>query len=400
MKKILAVVFCVLLSIAFVSCSAPAPAASEAPAAASEAAPAASEAAPAPAASEAAPASEAPAASEPAAEAPAAGNIKVGFAIRTMDGSYYKAIADDTEKYAKELGWEIVVLNAADDIAKETENMQTLVSMGVNLIFLDCVDPTAAVESIKLATDAGIPLINLDSGVDEGTAQVTTVYSDNEQNGLKVGQIFVPYFDEKMGKDTEIKSILLSGNKGSIAGEQRRQGLMAGIIMGRTGCTEEEAWTAAKELDQQVISGGKGTNADAKFTIVGQGWGNWNENGGLEAVEDILTANPDANVIMGENDPMVLGAMAALDNAGKKAGEDIILISAADGSFAGYDAIKAGTYFAIGQNSPGKIAKLGVEIAKEILVDGKDPASYDAITMTDAIAVVQDNVEAEYEYGF
>ena len=86
-------------------------------------------------------------------------------------------------------------------------------------------------------------------------------------------------FNEKNGADTAIKGILLSGNKGSIAGEQRRQGLMAGIIMERTGCTEEEAWTAAKELDQQVISGGKGENADANFTIVGQGWGNWTENG-------------------------------------------------------------------------------------------------------------------------
>ena len=328
------------------------------------------------------------------------GKFKVGFAIRTMDGAYYKTIADNVEEKAKEAGWECVVLNAEDDIAKETENMDTLVSMGVDLIFLDCVDPTAAVASIQIATDANIGVINLDSGVDDGTAQITTVYSDNEQNGLKVGQKFVKAFNDEKGTDTEIKGILLSGNKGSIAGEQRRQGLMAGIIMERTGCTEAEAWTAAKDLDQQVISGGKGENADAKFTIVGQGWGNWTENGGLEAAEDILTANPDTNLIMGENDSMVLGAMSALDNAGKKAGEDVYLIAAADGSFSGYDAIKAGKFFAMGQNSPGKIAELGMQIAKEILVDGKDPGSYDPITMTEAIAVTSENVDQEYEYGF
>ena len=383
MKKLLVVVLCVLFVIAFAGCAAGVsqPSASTAPEA-SEAAPEASKA------------------SESASAETADGQFKVGFAIRTMDGAYYKTLADDVEKMAKEAGWECVVLNAEDDIAKETENMQTLVSMGVDLIFLDCVDPTAAVASIQLATDADIGVINLDSGVDDGTAQITTVYSDNEQNGLKVGQEFVKTFNEKNGADTAIKGILLSGNKGSIAGEQRRQGLMAGIIMERTGCTEEEAWTAAKELDQQVISGGKGENADANFTIVGQGWGNWTETGGLEAAEDILTANPDTNLIMGENDSMVLGAMSAIDNAGKKAGEDIMLIAAADGSFSGYDAIKAGTFLAIGQNSPGKIAELGMQIAKEILVDGQDAASYDPITMTEAIAVTSENVEQEYDYGF
>ena len=201
MKKLLVVVLCVLFVIAFAGCAAGVsqPSASTAPEA-SEAAPEASKA------------------SESASAETADGQFKVGFAIRTMDGAYYKTLADDVEKMAKEAGWECVVLNAEDDIAKETENMQTLVSMGVDLIFLDCVDPTAAVASIQLATDADIGVINLDSGVDDGTAQITTVYSDNEQNGLKVGQEFVKTFNEKNGADTAIKGILLSGNKGSSAG--------------------------------------------------------------------------------------------------------------------------------------------------------------------------------------
>ena len=41
-----------------------------------------------------------------------------------------------------------------------------------------------------------------------------------------------------------------------------------------------------------------------------------------------------------------------------------------------------------------------MQIAKEILVDGQDAASYDPITMTEAIAVTSENVEQEYDYGF
>ena len=63
--------------------------------------------------------------------------------------------------------------------------------------------------------------------------------------------------------------------------------------------------------------------------------------------------------------------------------------------------IKPGEIHAlIGENSPAKIAELGMKIAQEILVDGADPESYDDITMTQAAAVTVDNVDEHYEYGF
>ena len=181
-----------------------------------------------------------------------------------------------------------------------------------------------------MAADAGIPLINLDSGVDDMSMQITTVYSNNEQNGLEVGK----YYAATLADDFEISAVMLSGNTGSIAGTQRRDGMFAGIIMERTGCTEEEAWTAAEEMEASLVSTGKASNADAKFTITGQGWGNWTIDEGLIAAEDLITANPSLNLIMGENDPMLIGALTALDNAGITYGAEgtVQLISAADGS--------------------------------------------------------------------
>ena len=241
-------------------------------------------------------------------------------------------------------------------------------------------------------------MINLDSGVDDMSMQVTTVYSNNEQNGLAVGQYYAATLDEGF----EISAVLLSGNTGSIAGTQRRDGMIAGIIMERTGCTEEEAWAAAEEMEASLVSSGKASNEEAKFTITGQGWGNWTIDEGLVAAEDLITANPDVNLVMAENDPMLIGAMTALDNAGITYGTDgtAQLISAADGSKDGYDAIKEGKILAIGENSPVKIAELGMQIAQEILVDGEDPESYDDITMTEAAAVTAENVDEHYDYGF
>ena len=322
----------------------------------------------------------------------------VGFVLRTTGNAYYANIGKGVKAACEKLGWQCTVLDSNNDTSKELENMETLVAAGVDLIFLDCVDPSAATASQRVAYEANIPIINLDSGVEDMSMQVTTVYSDNEQNGLAVGK----YYAATLDKDYEISAILLSGNTGSIAGQQRREGLMAGIIMQRTGCTEEEAWKAADEMEKSIVSTGKAKNEAAKFEITGQGWGNWTIDEGLVAAEDLITANPNVNLVLAENDSMLIGAIKALENAGITYGKDgkVKLISAADGSKQGYDYIKAGKIMAIGENSPSKIGTLGMKIAEEILVQGKDPSSYDDITMTEAIAVTAENVDEHYDYGF
>jgi ribose transport system substrate-binding protein len=322
----------------------------------------------------------------------------VGFALRTTNNAYYASIGDGVKAACEELGWKATVLDSGNDTSKELENMEALVAAGVDLIFLDCVDPSAATASQKVAADANIPVINLDSGVDDMSMQITTVYSDNEQNGLAVGK----YYAATLEADYEISAILLSGNTGSIAGQQRRDGLMAGIIMQRTGCTEEEAWKAAAEMEKAITATGKAKNEAAKFEVTGQGWGNWTIDEGLVAAEDLITANPKVNLVFAENDSMLIGALTALDNAGITYGKEgtVKLIAAADGSKAGYDRIKEGSIMAIGENSPSKIGGKGMEIAKAVLVDGADPKSYGEITMTEAVAVTAENVDEHYDFGF
>ncbi len=318
--------------------------------------------------------------------------FKVGFAIKTQDSPYFVSLVDAVKEYAGAKGWDLTVLDANGDTTKEAENMETFIAQGMDLIFLDSIEPDAAVPSINKAAEAGIGVINLDSGVGEGAKDITTVYSDNKQNGRLVGLTYA----EKMA-DKEIKSIILSGAKGNVAGMERRTGLFAGIIEGKTGITEEEAWKQAEAFDKELTSKGKATHAEAKFTVAGQGWGNWTEEEGLKASEDLITANPGLTTVLGENDHMLFGAMTALKNSGA---EGVDIVAAADGAKAAYDLIKEDKYYATGENSPYKVAELGVKIAEEILVDGKDMWSYDDITLTKPAAVTKENVDEYYEFGF
>jgi len=327
--------------------------------------------------------------------------IKIGFAIKTQNGPYFVKLVDAVQQHSEEKGWKCTVLTADEDITKEAENMETFITQGMDVIFLDSVDPDACIPSIDAAAAAGIPVINLDSGANGGS-YVTTVYSDNLENGRLSGLAYTEWMKDNGKEEEEIISILLSGVKGNVAGSERRGGLFAGIVQGRTGCTEDEAWTASKEIEEQLISRGKAEYPAAKFKIVGQGWGAWTEEDGLIAAEDFITANPNVTTILGENDQMLFGALTALDNAGLKG---VAVVAAADGACSAYDLIRendtaANPYIVSGLNSPVLVAETGIEIAEKIVVGGASEDSFEMITKTEAAGVTRDLVDKYYDLGF
>ena len=196
--------------------------------------------------------------------------------------------------------------------------------------------------------------------------------------------------------DEEIISVLLSGVKGAVVSQERRTGLMAGIIEARTGCSEEQAWQEAKAMEQELIDNGKATHEGAKFSINGQGWGNWTSDEGLPAMEDLIVANKDMNLVLGENDNMLLGAMTAIENAGLS--DQIQLAAAADGQKEAIKLIMDGTnYKATGENNPYVVAQMAIEIADEVLNQGKTQDDYEDVTRTPANCITPENAKDFYK---
>lgn len=333
----------------------------------------------------------------------AGGTFKIGVAMKTQDGPYFVALANSLQEQCAALGLvespdDVVVLNANMDVTKQTENFETFITQGYDMIFCDCIDPDNVIADEKAAMDAGIPVINVDSGVNESEC-VTTVYSNNKQNGRACGLSYAEYMGDK-----EIYSIMLSGEKGNVAGNERRQGLICGILEKRLGISEDEAWELTAEADNALLNTGSYINEEAKFTIAGQGWGNWTVNDILDDANDLVVKTKDKlNTMFGENDQMLFGGMQAADDAGLTG---INYVAAADGAKEAYDYIngttecKSGQYYCTGENSPVQVAITAVEIAKEILVDGKDMNSYEEVTMTEAVCVTKENVDERYEFGF
>lgn len=161
--------------------------------------------------------SSAPKASEPAAEAPAAEAKKVGLVLSTLNNPFFVTLKEGAEAKAKELGIELIVLDSQNDPAKDMANVEDLITKGVSLILLNPTDSDAVVNAVKAANDAKIPVITLDRAANGGEV-VSHVASDN----IAGGKMAADFVNEKLaGKGNVIE---LQGIAGTSAARDRGQG--------------------------------------------------------------------------------------------------------------------------------------------------------------------------------
>lgn len=291
-----------------------------------------------------------------------AADCKIGISMKTLDAPYFAAQEVSAKKHAEELGCEVISADAQNDLNKQIADVEDMVAQGIGALIVNPRDSKGMVPAVNAASAAGVKVFVIDSTLDPAANFITLVQSSNSQNGQLVGQWLA---DHTKGKD--LKIALLSGDKGNEVGQERRLGVLAGLLEG------------------QLRNEGR-----ARFEVVGQGWGLWGHEGGLKAMEDLLVANPDINIVLGENDSMVLGARKALEQSGKLDG--VLLVAAADGQKEALQLIKDGSYAVTGLNDPAIVAATAVDLAKQAL-DGALPSDTPKITYTTPMAITKDNVD-------
>lgn len=293
-----------------------------------------------------------------------AADCKVGISMYTLGAPYFAAQVAAAEDQAKKAGCEVSSSDGQNDMAKQIADVEDMVAKGVNLLILNPRDPEGLVAAADAATAAGVKVVIMDSSINTKANVITQVRSSNDQNGFMVGQ----WLAKKM-QGTPIKMILLSGSQGNEVGRDRRLGVFRGLVEG------------------QLVNEGR-----AGFEVLGQGWGSWSHEEGLKAAEDLLQAHPDVNVILGENDSMVLGAMKALEAAGRT---DVLVLAAADGQKEALALIKEGKYGATGLNDPDLVARTAVDIGLKAL-NGEIGADFPKLNLTTPDVITQENVDKYY----
>lgn len=290
----------------------------------------------------------------------------VGIAMYTLGAPYFAAQEATARRVAEEAGCTVRSADGQNDMVKQIGDVEDMVAAGVNILILNPRDPQGLIPAVNAATAQGVHVVAIDSTLDPSANFITQVQSSNTANGELVGA----WLAREM-RGQEIRIALLSGLQGNLVGRDRRLGVLRGL------------------LDAQITNEGR-----ANVRVLGQGWGNWSTEGGLDAMEDLLTAHPDINVVLGENDSMVLGARAALMSAGRL--DEVLLVAAADGQKEALELIREGEYGVTGLNNPNLIASMAFEIGLQAL-RGELPDDFPKLTYTPPAAITQENVDQFFD---
>jgi ribose transport system substrate-binding protein len=230
-------------------------------------------------------------------------------------------------------GFEVNVISGEFDAARQRHQVADFIVQKVGAIVLSPCDSKAVVTAIAEANKAGIPVFTVDIAALGGGAKVVShVATDNLGGGRLAAQALIEAL----------------GGKGRVAILDHPE--VESVILRTKGFEEELArQKAEKGVTLQVVARlPGGATKDKSF----------------KATEDLLQAHPDLNGIFAINDPSALGAVAALEKAGKLG---LVKVVGFDGMPEGKQAIKAGQIYADPVQFPDRIGRTAVQTIQRYL---------------------------------
>jgi len=277
--------------------------------------------------------------------------LKIGFSQVTLQSPFYVQLKDGAEAAATAGGDKLVFLDANGDVSKQNNDIQDLISQGVNALIINPVNPDAVAPSLDAAKAAGIPVITVDRSVNGG--EVTAhIGRDNKKMGQLVGEAVLARL--KADGVSNAKIIEIQGDAGGAVMMDRRDGFH-------------------KALE------GSGN------TIVEGPYAEYIRSNAVTAMQDLLQANPDVKVVYAHNDDMALGALQVL----KENKRDDVLVAGVDGLSEALGVMaEGGNYVATALNDPKYLGDVTIQVAREAAAKKAVPRFVDAGTA----AVTKDNV--------
>lgn len=246
------------------------------------------------------------------------------------DNPFFKAEAEGAKARAEELGYTTQVYSHDDDANKQNELIDSAIAAGAAAIILDNAGADASVAAVQKAKDANIPSFLIDREINATGVAVAQIVSNNYQGATLGAEAFV----EAMGE---------AGNYVELVGKE-------------------------SDTNAGIRSSGYHDVIDQypDLVMVAQQSANWSQTEAFTKMESILQANPDIKGVIAGNDTMAMGALAALEAAGRS---DVIVVGF-DGSNDVRDAIVAGKITATVLQPAYRQAQYAIELADKYLKEG------------------------------
>lgn len=269
------------------------------------------------------------------------GSITMGFAQVGAESGWRTANTKSVQDSAKTAGVTLKFSDAQQKQENQIKAIRSYIQQKVDVIAFSPVVESGWDTVLKEAKDAKIPVILTDRAVDSKDTSLykTFLGSDFVEEGKKAGEWLVNEYKDV--KDP-VNIVELQGTTGSAPANDRKSGF-AGVI-----------------------------SADPKFKVIASQSGDFTRAKGKEVMEAFLKSNPDIDVLYAHNDDMGLGAIEAIEGAGKVPGKDIKIITV-DAVKDGMQALADGKINYIVECSPLLGPQL-MDLAKKVVKGEQVPA--------------------------
>jgi ribose transport system substrate-binding protein len=262
----------------------------------------------------------------------------MGITLISYYNPFFIALKDGAKEAMDKVGGTLLESDSQQDVSKQIDAVESFIARKVDVILLNAVDSKGVIPAVEAANKAKIPVVTVDNDASGGNV-ATLVASDNILAGKLCAQYMVDRFKKEKGK--------VSGNVVILDALP-----VTGVLQRLQGF-----YSVIKDFPEVRIV----TTQNAQ--------GNRSE--GLTVMENVLQGFPQIDCVFAINDPSGLGALSAIEAAGREG--DMFIVSV-DGAKDAYQAIKRVSAFAFtAAQDPKAIGRIGVEMALKAMKGQKLP---------------------------
>ncbi|MDO4546830.1 MAG: ABC transporter substrate-binding protein [Clostridia bacterium] len=239
------------------------------------------------------------------------GGLIIGFAQLGSESAWRLGNTQSIIEAAERAGVQLMFENAQQKQENQIRDIRSFIAYRVDVIAFAPIVEDGWDNVLGEARDAGIPVLVTDRMINtqDDTLFAGFIGSDFYEEGVMAGEYLIKKADAIDAESLNIVEI--SGTVESTPMKQRAQGF-ADTIKG-----------------------------DARLDIIDSVSGDFIRSKGKECMQKFIDTHDKIDVLYSHNDAMTLGAIEAMEEAGLKPGEDIIIITV-DGEQKAIDLLKEG----------------------------------------------------------
>tara|TARA_Y100001934_G_scaffold53222_1_gene65134 strand:- start:491 stop:1486 length:996 start_codon:yes stop_codon:yes gene_type:complete len=293
-------------------------------------------------------------------EAPETKKPKIAGIVFQED-QFFRLIQFGMQDAADRAGVELLLANSANKPDKEIQLVNTYIARGVDAIVISPLSAKASATALERARSKGIAVVTYNTTV-EGDIPVSYVESDQADLGRQTGLVARRYIEEKLGGKAKIATLAFKSQLAEQS-DARRNGFVdvVGQLPGVEFVAEQDAW-----LPEMAI----------------------------KKAGDILTANPDVDIIWSANEGGTVGSVMAVKNAGKQ-GEVVVFGTDASEQLVEFALSDDGILQAITTQTPFELGVKSVELAVAALRGQQ----VEAKVVMDGVLIAREDPEGVRAFG-